>query len=156
MCGWTDLKAWMAACWKVSWNVDPLPVRLPLRFPGALVPAGLVAPEGDWVVVLLPHAARATAASTAAAPAAAERFPRTIRIFGFSLWVYRAFLVPRGAILEAGRTANPGAGKEYIPAVSHVRKQKVNNGYLLGELTAWTPCVGTFSSFYAQIGHMRL
>ena len=22
---------WMAACWKVSWNVDPLALRVPLR-----------------------------------------------------------------------------------------------------------------------------
>ena len=28
---WTDLKAWMAACWKVSWNVDPLALRVPDR-----------------------------------------------------------------------------------------------------------------------------
>jgi hypothetical protein len=28
---WTDLKAWMAACWKVSWNVDPLALRVPER-----------------------------------------------------------------------------------------------------------------------------
>jgi hypothetical protein len=28
---WTDLKAWMAACWKVSWNVDPLAFRVPER-----------------------------------------------------------------------------------------------------------------------------
>jgi hypothetical protein len=31
MFGWTDLKAAMASCWKVSWNVDPLPFRVPLR-----------------------------------------------------------------------------------------------------------------------------
>jgi hypothetical protein len=31
MFGWTDLKAAMASCWKVSWNVDPLPLRVPLR-----------------------------------------------------------------------------------------------------------------------------
>ena len=28
---WTDLKAWMAACWKVNWNVDPLALRVPER-----------------------------------------------------------------------------------------------------------------------------
>jgi hypothetical protein len=31
MFGWTDLKAAMASCWKVSWNVDPLPFSVPLR-----------------------------------------------------------------------------------------------------------------------------
>jgi hypothetical protein len=25
------LKLWAAACWKVSWNVDPLPLRVPER-----------------------------------------------------------------------------------------------------------------------------
>jgi len=29
--GWIDLKAAMASCWKVSWNVDPLPFSVPLR-----------------------------------------------------------------------------------------------------------------------------
>jgi hypothetical protein len=29
---WTDLKAAIAASWKVSWNVDPLPLRVPERF----------------------------------------------------------------------------------------------------------------------------
>jgi hypothetical protein len=33
---WTDLKAWMAACWNVSWNVDPLALRVPER--AALLP----------------------------------------------------------------------------------------------------------------------
>jgi hypothetical protein len=28
---WTDLKAWMADCWKVSWNVDPLALSVPER-----------------------------------------------------------------------------------------------------------------------------
>jgi len=28
---WADLKAWMAACWKVSWNVDPLALSVPER-----------------------------------------------------------------------------------------------------------------------------
>jgi hypothetical protein len=30
MFGWTDLKAAMASCWKVSWNVDPLALSVPL------------------------------------------------------------------------------------------------------------------------------
>src|SRR6266516_544465 len=28
---WTDLNAWMAACWKGSWKVDPLAFSVPLR-----------------------------------------------------------------------------------------------------------------------------
>jgi hypothetical protein len=31
MPGCDDLKAEMAACWKVSWNVDPLALSVPLR-----------------------------------------------------------------------------------------------------------------------------
>src|SRR5262245_65142575 len=31
MLGWIDLKLWMAVCWKVSWNVDPLPLSVPER-----------------------------------------------------------------------------------------------------------------------------
>jgi hypothetical protein len=31
--GSADLKLEMAACWKVSWNVDPLPFSVPLREP---------------------------------------------------------------------------------------------------------------------------
>src|SRR5947208_2143785 len=28
---WIDLKLWIAVCWKVSWNVDPLPFSVPER-----------------------------------------------------------------------------------------------------------------------------
>jgi hypothetical protein len=31
MPGWICLKLAMAVCWKVSWNVDPLPLSVPLR-----------------------------------------------------------------------------------------------------------------------------
>jgi hypothetical protein len=31
MLGWIDLKLWMAVCWKMSWNEDPLPFSVPLR-----------------------------------------------------------------------------------------------------------------------------
>jgi hypothetical protein len=31
MPGWTDLKAEIADCWKTSWNVDPLELRVPVR-----------------------------------------------------------------------------------------------------------------------------
>ena len=40
MLDWTDLKAEMAACWKTGWNVDPLPLSVPLRF-------GLLLPDAD-------------------------------------------------------------------------------------------------------------
>src|SRR2546421_13003539 len=31
MLGWTDLKLWIAVCWKVSWNDEPLPLSVPDR-----------------------------------------------------------------------------------------------------------------------------
>src|SRR5215471_19511634 len=31
MLGWIDLKLCIAVCWKVSWNVDPLPLSVPER-----------------------------------------------------------------------------------------------------------------------------
>jgi hypothetical protein len=65
MPAWTDLKAEMAASWKVVWNVDPLPLSVPLRAALLLL---LVPDEGLVVDVLLlddeldeEHAARATA-----------------------------------------------------------------------------------------------
>src|SRR6266567_3485026 len=50
---WTVLKLEMASCWKVSWNVDPLALSVPLR-------AELLDEE---------HAARVSANATAATPA---------------------------------------------------------------------------------------
>ena len=47
MLGWTDLKAEMASCWKVGWNVDPLALSVPLRLAELLdePPAGAEEPE---------------------------------------------------------------------------------------------------------------
>jgi len=66
MLGWTDLNAWMADCWKVSWNVDPLPLSVPDR----LEPP----PEEDPppVVVEEEHAARTRAIATTGSPTAAR------------------------------------------------------------------------------------
>jgi len=67
MPGSTDLKAWMAACWKTVWKVDPLALSVPLRLELLLADAVelLLAPAD--VLLLLDdeldeeHAARATA-----------------------------------------------------------------------------------------------
>src|SRR5215831_20079640 len=58
---WIDLKFWMAVCWKMSWNDDPLPLSVPLR---------LLDPEPPPVVDDELQAARAKAAAARAAPAA--------------------------------------------------------------------------------------
>jgi len=48
----TDLKPWMAACWKLVWNVDPLPFSVPERLELVL---GLLLPVlGVLLVVELP------------------------------------------------------------------------------------------------------
>src|ERR1700733_12963337 len=60
----TDLKAAMADCWKTVWNVDPLPLSVPLRLALLLAAGALLVPAD---VLLLDdeldeeHAARATA-----------------------------------------------------------------------------------------------
>jgi hypothetical protein len=64
----TDLNAEMAACWKVSWNVEPLPLRVPLAElvpPVPVVPAAVVPLAAGAEVVDEEQAARASAAMTA-------------------------------------------------------------------------------------------
>src|SRR5262249_26911109 len=83
----TDLKASMAACWKVSWKVDPLPLSVPLpavapvAAPAGVVPARVV-PAGGGAGD--EHAARASAAMTALPVAATHVLPRnSIRKLSF-------------------------------------------------------------------------
>jgi hypothetical protein len=57
---WTDLKAAIAASWKVSWNVDPLPLSVPERF--VLLPDPLPLPLAVVVEELQAEAIRAVAA----------------------------------------------------------------------------------------------
>jgi hypothetical protein len=45
--GWTCLKLWAAACWKVSWNVDPLPLSVPERAALLLPDEAEALPEED-------------------------------------------------------------------------------------------------------------
>jgi len=74
MLGWTDLKAAMASCWNVSWNVDPLALRVPLSFEEPPPDEALLlldAPPPDEE--LLPdeeHAPRVSASATTETPAA--------------------------------------------------------------------------------------
>src|SRR5262249_52509966 len=74
MPGWTDLKPEMASSWKVSWNVDPLPMSVPLRAApaeGAAPPPSEESPPGASGEH--PARARAVAAMAAAAIAACCR-----------------------------------------------------------------------------------
>jgi hypothetical protein len=62
---WTDLKLEMASCWKVSWNVDPLALSVPLR---AALPDDEPSP-GEELLLDEEHAPRVSANATAATPA---------------------------------------------------------------------------------------
>jgi hypothetical protein len=72
----TDLKLEMASCWKVSWNVDPLALSVPLRAalldeeppPAAAVPEPLLA---GGLLLDDEHAPRTSAKVTTETPAAA-------------------------------------------------------------------------------------
>jgi hypothetical protein len=73
MFGWIDLKAAMASCWNVSWNVDPLPLRVPL----SLAPpddededALPLEPAGGELLLDEEHAPRVSARATTETPAA--------------------------------------------------------------------------------------
>src|SRR5215472_10318209 len=68
-----DLKPWMAACWKLVWNVDPLPFSVPERFElvlGLLLPPlGVVLEvellELQALTISMPRTAVVTAAQRA-------------------------------------------------------------------------------------------
>jgi hypothetical protein len=64
MLGWTDLKAWMADCWKTSWKVEPLPFTVPDRLVLGDDDPLLVGDGGDEE-----HAARSRTEPTAATAA---------------------------------------------------------------------------------------
>jgi hypothetical protein len=95
MLGWTDLKAEIASCWKVSWNVDPLPLSVPLRLAELLdePPAGAEEPEPPLgEELLLPdeeHAPRTSAKATTETPAAATWCLYRSCIFGTPQFSFR-------------------------------------------------------------------
>jgi hypothetical protein len=85
---WTDLKAEMPACWKVSWKVDPAPLSVPLTAAADdEVAAGALVAPGEEVdeLELEEHAARRATAT--APPTVATCFLPRSCISGFSLWV---------------------------------------------------------------------
>src|SRR5436190_20815517 len=77
MPGWVDLKAEMAACWKVSWNDDPLALSVPLRLLELLDedPPPAAEPEpplaGELLLLAEEHAPRTSAKAATETPAAA-------------------------------------------------------------------------------------
>jgi hypothetical protein len=83
MFGWTDLKAAMASCWKVSWNVDPLALSVPLRLeepPDEALLLDAEPPDAE----LLPdeeHAPRVSTSATTETPAAVTCCLYRSRIF---------------------------------------------------------------------------
>src|SRR5260370_37286041 len=109
---WTDLKAEIASCWKVSWNVEPLALSVPLRAappdeedapPLDEEPAGGV---GD-VELAEGHADRPSAVAMTATPTVATCCLRRRCISGYSFWDSSAFgrdEQPRAA----GQPANRG------------------------------------------------
>jgi hypothetical protein len=72
MPGWTDLNAWMAACWNVVWNDDPLALSVPESF--ELPPVLPVEPPVGVLLVLVAllelHALVTASARTAVVTAA--------------------------------------------------------------------------------------
>jgi hypothetical protein len=89
MPGWTCLKATMAACWKVSWNVEPLPLSVPLRAlldeDALLLDEPLPLPDGVDEELDEEHAARDTAIATTAPPTVRTCCLRRSCITGFLL-----------------------------------------------------------------------
>jgi hypothetical protein len=65
----------MAACWKVSWNVDPLAFSVPLRLEELLDEPAAAEPEpplaGELLLLDEEHAPRTSAKAATETPAAA-------------------------------------------------------------------------------------
>jgi hypothetical protein len=73
MLGWTDLKDEIAVSWKVSWNVDPLPLSVPDSLVDEDPPPLL---DGVLVVVDELQAAARTAVAARATPTVVARLMR--------------------------------------------------------------------------------
>src|ERR1700722_7464185 len=86
----TDLKAAMADCWKTVWNVEPLPLSVPLTLELLAAAGALLLPVDALLLDELEedeHAARATAQT--AGPAVVTCRLRRRCISGFPYRVYR-------------------------------------------------------------------
>jgi hypothetical protein len=67
MPAWTVLKLAMAVCWKVSWNVDPLPLSVPVRL-AALFDADALLLDEDPLLPEDPQAATKETIAAVASP----------------------------------------------------------------------------------------
>jgi hypothetical protein len=74
MFGWTDLKDEIAVSWKVSWNVDPLPLSVPESF--ELLPPDEEPPPDEVVLDEELHAAASRAVAARATPTVVARLVR--------------------------------------------------------------------------------
>ena len=87
------MKLEISCCWKTVWNVDPLPLSVPLRL--VLADADVLLLAVDDEVLLLDgeldeeHAARASAVVTKAAPAVMTRCLRPKCIIRYPSYVSR-------------------------------------------------------------------
>src|SRR5580700_4077119 len=99
----TDLKAAMADCWKTVWNVDPLPLSVPLRLELLLADAvELLLVPADALLLLddeldEEHAARATAQT--ASPAVVTCRLRRRCISGTPYRVYRVWAATSSPVI---------------------------------------------------------
>jgi hypothetical protein len=84
----TDLYAEIAACWKVSWKVEPAPLSVPLAAAAddEVAAGALVAPVEELDELELEEQAARRATATAPPTVATYFTPRSC-ISGFSLWV---------------------------------------------------------------------
>jgi hypothetical protein len=98
---WTDLKAWMAACWNVSWNVDPLALSVPDR--AALL--GEDEPPEDPLPPEDPQAATIEAIAAVAIPTVVMRWMRRRCMF-------------KDPILRYSPVDSSGAGSTEAPTAS--------------------------------------
>src|ERR1700680_4667877 len=80
MPGWPVLKPVTACCWKVSWNVDPLPLSVPVRLAALLDEDALLLDE-DPLLPEEPQAATKETTAAVASPTVVARWMRRRCIF---------------------------------------------------------------------------
>src|SRR6185437_16777689 len=115
MFGWIDLKAAMASCWKVSWNVDPLPLRVPLSLapPDEDEDALPLEPAGGELLLDEEHAPRVSASATTETPAAV-----TCCLYRSCISQYSFFRPQSAQPRTAGLPVNRGVRVQFVRAAS--------------------------------------
>src|SRR6267154_4899583 len=115
MFGWIDLKAAMASCWKVSWNVDPLPLSVPLRLaePPDEEEEEDEPPLGGELLLDEEHAPRVSASATTEIPAAV-----TCCLYRSCISQYSFFRPQSAQPRTAGLPLNRGVRVQSVRAAS--------------------------------------